>query len=204
MKKYSTAWAAILVLIFSTTSFAEAPLQLGPFILGRDIGEFSDFVQMDTSIPIRYQESIREVEIKPIKGFKSGLIAYGTCAVQNRVVRIKLKYSDNSKTFFKKLKKRIEKRFCMSDEYRGDPFHILIGWKWTFMDADNNRVTLLLQHNTRDEEEKLGNSIRLTMTNLFALDRDCHKNKASAEQTAGETSKPQVLEQTGWDLFVPR
>jgi len=204
MKKYSTVWATILVLVFSTSSFAEAPRQVGPFILGHDIGEFTDFVQMDTSLPIRYQESIREVEIKPIKGFKSGLIAYGTCAAQNRVVRIKLKYSDNSKTFFKKLKKRIEKRFGMSDEYRGDPFHILIGWKWTFMDADNNRVTLLLQHNTRDEEEKLGNSIRLTMTNLLKLDLECHKNKAPAEQTAGDTSKPQVLEQTGWDLFVPR
>ncbi len=204
MKKYSAAWATMLVLVFSTTGFAETPRQLGPFILGHDIGEFADFVQMDTSLPIRYQESIREVEIKPIKGFKSGLIAYGTCAAQNRVVRIKLKYSDNSKTFFKKLKKRIEKRFGMADEYRGDPFHILIGWKWAFMDADNNRVTLLLQHNTRDEEEKLGNSIRLTMTNLLELDWECHKNKAPAEQTAGDTSKQQVLEQTGWDLFVPR
>mgnify|MGYP000216674622 CR=1 FL=1 len=204
MKKYSTAWAAILVLVFSATSFAETPHQMGPFILGHDIGEFADFVQMDTSLPIRYQESIREVEIKPIKGFKSGLIAYGTCAAPNRVVRIKLKYSDNSKTFYKELKKRIEKRFGTSDEYRGDPFHILIGWKWTFMDAENNRVTLLLQHNTRDEEEKMGNSIRLTMTNLLKSEWECYKNKSQADQTAANTSEPQVLEQTGWDLFVPK
>ena len=53
-------------------------------------------------------ESIREVEIKPIKGFKSGLIAYGTCAAQNRVVRIKLKYSDDTKAFYQKLKNRID------------------------------------------------------------------------------------------------
>lgn len=204
MKKYSAAWAVIIILVFSGASFAEAPHQLGPFILGHDISEFAGFVQMDTSIPIRYMESIREVEIKPLKGFKSGLIAYGTCAVQNRVVRIKLKYRDNSKAFYKKLKKRIENRFGTSDEYRGDPFHILIGWKWSFMDADKNRITLLLQHNTRDEEEKMGNSIKLTMTNLMESEWTCHKNKAPAGQTDADTSEPQVLEQTGWDLFVPR
>jgi hypothetical protein len=204
MKKYYTAWVAIIILAISGTSFAETPHQIGPFILGHDIAEFVDFTQMDTSLPIRYMESIREVEIKPIKGFKSGLIAYGTCAAQNRVVRIKLKYSDNSKDFYKKLKKRIDNRFGKSNEYRGDPFHILIGWKWSFVDTDNNRITLILQHNTRDEEEKMGNSIRLTMTNLLESDRECHKNKAPAGQAAGNMSEPQELEQTGWDLFVPR
>lgn len=204
MKKYSAAWAVIIILVFSGTSFAETPHHLGPFILGHDIGEFVDFVQMDTSLPIRYHESLWEVEIKPIKGFKSGLIAYSTCAAPNRVVRIKLKYSDNSKTFYKKLKKRIENRFGKSDDYRGDPFHIVIGWKWSFVDADNNTITLLLQHNTRDEEEKMGNSIKFTMSNLLKSDWECHRKKAQAEPTAGNVSKPQELEQTGWDLFVPR
>ena len=63
MKKYSAAWAVIIILVSSGASFAEAPHQLGPFILGNDISEFAGFVQMDTSIPIRYMESIREVEI---------------------------------------------------------------------------------------------------------------------------------------------
>jgi hypothetical protein len=204
MKKYNTFWVAIIILAISGTSFAETPHQLGPFILGHDINEFADFVQMDTSLPIRYMESIREVEIKPLKGFKSGLIAYGTCTAPNRVVRIKLKYSDSTKAFYEKLKKRIENRFGKSNEYRGDPFHIVIGWKWSFTDTDNNTITLLLQHNTRDEEEKMGNSIRLTMTNLLISDWECHKNKAPTEQADSNVSEPQELEQTGWDLFVPR
>jgi hypothetical protein len=144
------------------------------------------------------------VEIKPIKGFKSGLIAYSTCAAPNRVVRIKLKYRDNSKTFYKELKKQIEKRFGKSDEYRGDPFHILIGWKWSFVDADNNTIALILQHNTRDEEEKMGNSIRFTMTNLLKSDWECHRKKDQEEPAAGNVSKPLELEQTGWDRFLPR
>ena len=204
MKKYNTFWVAIIILAISGTSFAETPHQLGPFILGHDINEFTDFVQMDTSLPIRYMESIREVEIKPIKGFKSGLIAYGICTAPNRVVRIKLKYSDSTKAFYEKLKKRIENRFGKNNEYRGDPFHIVIGWKWSFTDTDNNTITLLLQHNTRDEEEKMGNSIKLTMTNLLKSDWECNKNKAPTEQAGGNVSEPQELEQTGWDLFVPR
>jgi hypothetical protein len=206
MKIHYTFWVAILILVISGTSFAEAPHQLGPFILGHDIAEVSDFVQIDTSLPIRHMESIREVETKPIKGFKSGLIAYGTCAAPNRVVRIKLKYSDGSKSFYKKLKKRIDSRFVKSDEYRGDPFHIVIGWKWSFMDKDNNKISLILQHNARDDEEKMGNSIKLTMTSLLESDWECHKKRESVKQAGGSASKPQKLEleQTGWDLFLPR
>jgi len=206
MKKYFTIWLAIILLAISGTSFAETPHQLGPFILGHDIAEFSDFVKMDTSIPIRHMESIREVEIKPIKGFKSGLIAYGTCSASNRIIRIKLKYRDGSKSFHEKLKKQIDSRFGKSDEYRGDPFHIVIGWKWSFMDKDNNKISLLLQYNARDDDEKKGNAIKLTMTSLLESDQECHRKKESMNQTGGNASESHelVLEQTGWDLFVPR
>jgi len=67
MKNYIAVWTALIILAISGTSFAETPHQLGPFILGHDISEFSDFVQMDTSLPIRYMESVREVEIMPLK-----------------------------------------------------------------------------------------------------------------------------------------
>ena len=206
MIKYYTIWIAILILAISGTSFAGTPHQLGPFILGHDIAEFIDFVQMDTSLPIRHEENIREVEIRPIKGFKSGLIAYGTCITPNRVVRIKLKYRDDSKSFHEKLKKKIDSRFGKSYEYRGDPFHILIAWKWSFMDKDNNKISLILQYNARDEDEKMGNAIKLTMTNLLESDHECHRKKESLEQAGDSASESRelVLKQTGWDLFVPR
>ncbi len=207
MIKYYTLWIAILILAISGTSFAGTPHQLGPFILGHDIAEFADFVQMDTSLPIRHRENIREVEIRSIKGFKSGLIAYGTCTTpKNRVVRIKLKYRDGSKSFHEKLKKQIDSRFGKSYEYRGDPFHIVIAWKWSFMDKDNNKISLTLQYNARDEDEKMGNAIKLTMTSLLESDCECHWKKESLEQAGDSASESRelVLEQTGWDLFVPR
>ncbi len=76
-------------------------------------------VIMDTALPVRYAENIEEVEIKFTRGFKSGLIAYGTCARPGNIVRIKLKYGDSSKQFYKDLLKRFKKRFGEPDEYRG-------------------------------------------------------------------------------------
>lgn len=206
MKKISTVWFTFMILACCRTGFAETPHQLGPFILGHDIAEFAEFIQMETDLPIRYMENIREVETRPIKGFKSGLISYGTCAAPNRIVRIKLKYSNDTKAFYEKLKKRIDDRFGKCDEYRGDPFHIVIGWKWSFLDKDNHKISLILQHNAKDEEEKMGNSIKLTMTSLLESDWECYRKKRQMEKAHDDTSNPQEMEldQTGWDLFMPR
>lgn len=204
MKTHTIIGVLILILALSSTSHAKAPHQIGPFILDRDIAKFSDYVYMDTALPIRHMESIHEVEIKPIKGFKSGLIAYGTCAVSNHIVRIKLKYKDNSKAFFEKLKKRIVNRFGETDEYRGDPFHIVIAWKWSFVTQNNQKISLTLQHNSRDEEEKLGNSIKLSMTSLISDERDCHYKSMNKTPADSDKAQPIVLDQTGWDLFCPR
>ncbi len=118
---------------------AEAPHQVAVFVLNRDIADFKDYVIMETALPIRYMENIEEVEIRPIEGIKSGLIAYATCTAPGHIVRIKLKYEDSSKDFFENLLKQIKKKYGEPDEYRGDPFHILIAWKWSFIDKDGNR-----------------------------------------------------------------
>jgi len=74
------------------------------------------------------------------------------------------------------------------------------------MDKDNNKISLLLQYNARDDDEKKGNAIKLTMTSLLESDQECHRKKESMNQTGGNASESHelVLEQTGWDLFVPR
>jgi len=206
VKSHLSIWVFTIISAIAGTCFAAAPHQLGPFILNHDISEFSEFVKMDTALPIRHMESIQEVEIQPIKGFKSGLIAYGSCVVKNRIVRIKLKYSDGSKAFYEKLKKRIDARYGKCDEYRGDPFHIVVGWKWSFIDSDGHKISLILQHNSRDEDEKMGNSIKLTMSDLLESEWKCYQERERMGQTSheGDPSNPTPLEQLGWDLFVPR
>jgi hypothetical protein len=184
----------------------DAPHQVGIFVLNRDIADFKDYVIMETALPIRYMENIKEVEIMPIKGFKSGLIAYASCTAPGHIVRIKLKYQDLSKTFFKNLLKGIKKKYGDPDEYRGDPFQILIAWKWSFTDDEDNHISLTLQHNTLDAEEKKGNAIKLAMTSLIEKDIDCHKRKALDHREKFRQRDWKVIDPglSGWDLYVPR
>lgn len=199
-------WVNILIGLSYGLSLAEAPHQVGVFVLNRNIADFKDYVIMETALPIRYMENIEEVEIKPIQDLKSGLIAYGTCAAPGHIVRIKLKYGDGSKKFFDELLKRFKQKFGEPNEYQGDPFRIVIAWKWSFVDSDGNRITLNLQHNTMDAEEKIGNSVKLTMLNLIEEDARCYRSKRldHREKLRHRQWEIKTPELSGWDLYVPR
>lgn len=186
--------------------WAGAPREVGGFALNENIKQYEDRVLMDTALPIRYAENIEEVEIKFTPGFKSGLIAYGTCEKPGNIVRIKLKYADSSKAFFKDLLKQFKKRFGEPDEYRGDPFQIMIAWKWSFVDQQNHNISLTLQHNTRDEEEKIGNAVKLTNTTLIEKDLECFKRKQLdyQEKLRQREWKAVEPEESGWEIFLPR
>jgi hypothetical protein len=185
---------------------SEAPHQVSVFVLNRSIADFKDYVIMETALPIRYMENIEEVEIKGIKGLKTGYIAYATCAAPGHIVRIKLKYKDSSKNFFKNLFKQIKKKYGEPDEYRGDPFQILIAWKWSFIDKEGNRISLNLQHNLLDPDQKTGNAIKLTMWNQVEEDQQCHRLKADDPREKLRQRKRKVMDSglSGWDLFMPR
>ena len=184
----------------------EAPHQVAIFKLNSNIADVKDYVIMETALPIRHMENIEEVEIKPIKGIKSGLIAYATCTAPGHIVRIKLKYKDSSKKNFENLLKRIKRKYGEPDDYRGDPFHILIAWKWSFIDKDGNHISLTLQHNSQDADQKKGNAVKLTMTNLIEEDRGCYKQKALDHREKLRQRDWKVMDPglTGWDLYVPQ
>jgi len=196
----------LTLFFFAGSAFAEAPHQVGGFVLDQDIKKFEDRVIMDTALPVRYAENIEEVEIKFTQGFKSGLIAYGTCDQPGHIVRIKLKYADSGKKFYQNLLKQFKKRFGEPDEYRGDAFKIVDAWKWSFVNQQNHKISLILQHNARDEQEKIGNSVKLTNTTLMEKDLLCYKNKQldyreRLRQREWKAVKP---EESGWELFLPR
>ena len=207
MKKIMLIAACAAFLGIAGNSLADdAPSQVAVFKLNSNIADVKDYVIMETALPIRHLENIEEVEIKPIEGIKSGLIAYATCAAPGHIVRIKLKYKDSSKKFYEELLKRIKKKFGDPDEYRGDPFHILISWKWSFVNKEGNRISMTLQHNSMDTEEKLGNAIKLTMRSLIEEDRQCYKIKAldQREKLRQRKWKAMTPDSSGWNLFVPR
>ena len=206
MKKKVGIGMAVLLLFIPGITLAEAPHQVGGFVLDQNIKKFEDRVIMDTALPVRYAENIKEVEIKFTQGFKSGLIAYGTCARPGNIVRIKLKYADSSKQFYEDLLKKFKKRFGEPNEYQGDPFHIVVAWKWSFVDQQNHRISLILQHNSKDEEEKMGNAVKLTDTTLMEEDLLCYKNKQLdyRERLRQREWKARKPETGGWELFLPR
>jgi hypothetical protein len=207
MKKRMFIITALVSLWITGTGFAgDAPHQVSVFKLNRNIADFKDYVIMETALPIRYMENIEEVEIKPIEGLKSGLIAYTTCAAPRHIARIKLKYKDSSKKFYEQLLKRIKDKYGEPSEYRGDPFHILISWKWSLTDKDGNQISMTLQHNSMDTEEKMGNAIKLTLTSLIEEDQRCYDLKALDQRQKLRQQEWKLMTPglTGWDLYVPR
>ncbi len=207
MKKFIIICLNLTTLIVCGTSLAgDAPQQIAVFVLNENISKYEDYVIMETALPIRHMENIEEVELKSLKGIKSGLIAYGTCTEPGKIVRIKLKYSDSTKEFYEDLLKRVKQKFGEPDEYLGDPFHILLSWKWSFHNKNNERITMTLQHNTLDTEEKRGNYIKLTNRSLISEDLKCYRAKALDPRQKLRLREWKVLTPglSGWDLYVPR
>jgi hypothetical protein len=207
MRSYLAAAAVVAVLLGAGyVDGAEAPLSVAGFTLGRPIEEFADRLYPQTAMPIRYMESMQEAEIKPVPGLKSGFVTYGTCRKPESILRIKLKYADGSVEFFEELLKRIKSRFGDPGEYQGDPFRVFISWKWSFTDRHKNRISLTLQHNELDEDEKIGNAIKLTLLNQLEEESRCFEQKLAENGPGPRKHRVQDLP-TGtprWDLFIPK
>jgi len=205
MKKYLLSIIMPALLIAPGICLAQAPHEVGGFVLGKDITDFKKDVDMDTALPVRYSEFIEEVEIRDMDGFKSGLVGFGTCDAPGKILRIKLKYSDKSKKFYENLLKRFKQQFGEPDDWRGDPFHIVLAWKWSFTDKDNNHISMIIQHNTRDVEEKIGNAVKLTLTSQVGKEAACFKKKHPGfrKKEQQKTGKKKMSKKD-WKRFVPR
>lgn len=178
---------ATLILFPGQGSAGNAPHKIAGFALGEQIAMFVDLVRMDTATPIRDQQYLRIVEIGDLEGYQSGNIAFGNCARPGQIVRIKLKYEYSDKKFYDELLDQFKKRFGEPDEWRGDPFHVIVAWKWSFRDKDNNTISLTLQY-SRDEDYKWGNSVKLTNTTLVEQERTCYEKKHPGK-SAGQNGK---------------
>ena len=205
MKEIKLLSISLALFLIPALCLAQAPKEVGGFALGRNISEYRERVKMKTALPIRFMEFLREVEVKRMEGFKSGLISYGKCAVPGRILRVKLKYADSSKKFYDVLLTRFKRRFGKPNEWRGDPFHIFIAWKWSFTDSRNNKISMILQHNTEDAEEKLGNAIKMTLTNFIDQERLCSEKKhAEFRERYTKQKKEDKTGPIDWETLIPR
>ncbi|MCP4694327.1 MAG: hypothetical protein GY859_40220 [Desulfobacterales bacterium] len=205
MRKHLIIGILTALWLIPSICLGQAPKQVGEFVLGADIEDYKDRVNMKTGLQTRYQEGPMDVEILKTGGFKSGIISYGTCAFPGKILRIKLKYDNPSKAFYEKLLKRFEKKFGEPKEWRGDMFHVVEGWKWQFVDAQKNRISLILQHNLQDQNRKIGNAVKLSMTNKLAEEENSFKIKyPDFRPKAPQKKKWKKRKSSDWDLFVPK
>jgi len=206
MKCLAVIMALLAVVCATPILAAEVPHGVAGFAIGQDVATFKDRLQMETLLPLRYREYLQEVEIKPLAGFKGGLITFGNCAQPGRIVRIKMKYADPSRPFYDALLAQVKRRFGKPTAYDGDPFHIVIEWKWSFIDSDGNRITLHLSHNSRDTEEKFGNAVKLTLISALTEEHQCFRDKNPQTQQ-GETNRLTPLKSMtaeDWQPLIPQ
>jgi len=196
---------AIVFLFPNYVSADKAPRQIAGLVLGEQIAVFVDLVRMETATPLRDRKYLREVRTREADGYRSGTVSFGNCNKVGQVLRIKLKYEYSDKKFYNELLAQFKKRFGEPDEWRGDPFHVIIAWKWSFTDRDNNKISLTLQH-SRDEDYKWGNSVKLTNTTLLEQERTCYEKKhqeKSAAQKSKSSAKKRKLKAEDYQRFIP-
>lgn len=197
-------WILGMVLSCSLACGAEdsSPLHLGGFVLGEDIAGFTTLLDEDTTRKVRYGEYLGETDIRPGRGFVSGSVAYGTCVRDGSIVRIKLKFADSSVSFFEELLERYREQFGKPDEYKGDPFHTFIAWKWSFTHPVFGHTSLILQHNVMNPDEKTGNAVKLSLTTRMEEERRCHEARVR-DGISSDTGYVENPAPADWTLYVP-
>ncbi len=181
------------------------PKSIAGFTLGDSLSKYKGTIATDSTMCIRYQNYLNEVEVINLPGYKVGLICVGNCADPGKIIRIKLKYRNSSKKFYERLLKGYRIKFREPHEWKGDAFGVIYAWKWSFADDQGNKISLTLQHNSQDHEMKMGNSVKLTMTSAIEKEKACYESKKQGELKGGlEPSQKNMQDTPDWDMLIPQ
>ena len=166
----------------------DIPLSVGGVTLGTSIDDYSF---------TRQENFIEEVIVSDINGFRKGYITFGLCSSPGEIIRIRLKYRDKSVSFFNDLLEQYKARFTSKPRFIGDSFGRVKSWKWSFKTNDGERVTLVLQHNLKDEDQSIGNTVKLSLPDRVIAERNCSNESIPQSQKKAESAT------TNWDLLLP-
>ncbi len=194
----------LLWLFLATSVQAEVfPKSLGGIVLGEDISTVHDICHMHTAIPLSQERHLMEVQLKShfAPGIRSGTVAYANCDQVGRIVRIKLKFDNDSREFFDDLLQRYRDRFGKPLEWRGDPFQTVMSWKWSFHDSQGNQVNLELTH-SKDDDYKTGNFVKMTLRSLWVREDACQDAKNAA--ASGGQDSPAPAHKLDYRLLIPQ
>ncbi len=169
-----------------------APRTLSGFTLGADIKTVRARLRMETLMPVRYAETMKEVEAVTLPGVKTALVTFSTCRYPDRILRIKVKYADTGLEFHEKLLAALTRRFGKPGQWLGDPFGIVKSWKWNFTDEKGHRISLIVSHNAESEDERVGNTAKLTDVTAMMEEEACHDARDRARKLPPPPPSPPV------------
>ncbi|WP_136795573.1 hypothetical protein [Desulfosediminicola ganghwensis] len=186
----------IFTLSYSGASLAtsEVPLGVGGFALGNNIDNYPDL--METNY-------LQETVVTDWRGFRKGVLSYGTCKYNRQILKIQMKYVDSSQDFYETLLQKFKAKFGPPDEWKGDSFGILRNWKWYFTDSQDRSVSLVLQHNLRNPNETTGNMVKISFPQLLEEERLCFNRKCEEMRNDHDRERIEEIKKPDWKFMIP-
>ncbi len=206
-----------LVLCLWTTGYASAseaprviPREIAGYRLGTNISTYGNRIAVESVYTMRLRPYLQETIARVPEGFNSGYVVYGTCEAPGTIVRIKVKYDNDSRSFFDRLLEEFKKQYGAPSQYVGDPFQAYVAWKWTFDASKDEVITMILSHYDGDDEEHTqGNALKLTLKSAMDRESRCYEAQQARERTRErrEVRKTRPLElpkdSEAWRRYVP-
>jgi len=188
--------AFMLICPFPISVRAEnAPHEIGGIVLGSNVEAYPDIVQSNF---------LKEFVVTDWHGFRKGVISYGTCRYNGQILKIDMKYEESSKEFFKTLLEKLREKYGDPTAWKGDSFGVMHIWKWQFVDSEQNKVSLLLQHNGKNSNETLGNVIKLSFPEKIEEERLCFADMCSRHKEQSDEKRLLELKKSDWLHLLPR
>ena len=185
----------LLLMLLQAAHGADVPHQIAGIELGGKIEEYPDF---------EYSNYLKEVVVFDLHGFRKGIISYSTCYSPGVIVRLRMKYANSSEAFFDTLKQRFTEKYGDPKLWKGDPFGIKHVWKWNFKDDTGKRISMVLQHNLQDDDETLGNQVKLYYPDVIEEEHLCYLKNRESLTDSGALSQNDERKKSGWQYLIPQ
>lgn len=186
----------LAIMLVPPALFAEdAPHEVGGIVLGSHIDSYPDIIQSNF---------MKEVVVTDRHGFRKGVISYGVCKYDGEILKIRLKYDDKSKSFYKTLLTKYKEKYGAPDSWQGDSFGLVQVWKWYFTDKDKNRISLNLQFNTKDPDQTIGSTVKLSYPDRIIEERICFMQMCDEALEQTDEKRREELKKSDWSHLIPR
>ena len=184
-----------VVLSPGPASADNAPHEIAGIALGSQVDSYPDIIRSNF---------LKEVVVTDWHGFRNGVISYGSCRYNGQILKIDMKYEDKSKEFYNTLLAKFRERFGEPDSWNGDSFGVMLIWKWQFVDSENNKISLALQHNSKNTDETLGNMIKFSLPEKIEEERRCFVDLCQQHHKETDEHRREELKKTDWSFLIPR